>query len=592
MKRSRGPLRDLARGSSTAAARCVLARVILGFLAFGVTGCGTTWLPEPPLRRVAMVEQPPVPAPGRRPSLGALHWDQTHWPSDPDLDAQLPEPQAVARHGSNDEPGVAAEAAPRARAETLASPAFAGPRPTLRVSAGQLLLQREVAHAEDHFRSTRFAQDQLHSELQAWLPALVTRQELLREERLFEAPPGGAGAAERQGADGRGVLSARCQAWRVVALLEGPEGGYRLLRAPVSDGDLARAESLLVVGHGVMLDGMIPAGNGVALWEREAGTPHLRVVEVGTRAAHRVELPEAVHALTPVAHHPSPYGSLRFLYESPTTPPVLCEVFAAQQRLSMEPAVAFSPPAVLPGLLARRVHARAPDGARIPVTLLLPPGPPRALVIRTEPSHGIHSALGYSPIDLVLMARGIALVIVHGRQGVEAWTGQVHLPAASPGVRARDAEDLLAAMDLLAGQRVAPPGPVLAWGRARGAESLAEAVLRAPQRFAALVLEQPSAALLESLRADARDLELPPLLVSAATSHLEATHGAPLELLARWRMNVRGPPSLARVFITVPAPCERSGSAVSLAQAHHPDVPPPTWDTCRLVQFLLAHAGG
>ncbi|HWB81783.1 MAG TPA: S9 family peptidase [Nannocystaceae bacterium] len=152
---------------------------------------------------------------------------------------------------------------------------------------------------------------------------------------------------------------------------------------------------------------------------RRDGVPQLRVVDLATGDAHELDMPEPSYSIHPGQNPEYATSTLRFHYASMVTPPSVFDYDMRTRRRELRKLyeVHGYDPALL---VTERVHATAPDGVRVPITIVRR----RADVGRAQPV----LLMGYGaygrPLDawfswhrLSLVDRGIAVAIAHVRGG-------------------------------------------------------------------------------------------------------------------------------------------------------------------------------
>src|SRR5262249_46303927 len=144
---------------------------------------------------------------------------------------------------------------------------------------------------------------------------------------------------------------------------------FRLVTAPVaSPGEGSWAE-LIAHRDDVMIAGVDVFTRHYVVHEREAGLEHIRVIELAGGASHRIELPEPAYAVSPEGNAEFDAGVFRFRYQSPITPPTVYDYDMATRERTLlkrlEVLGGYDPAAYV----VERIHAQAPDGARIPISL-------------------------------------------------------------------------------------------------------------------------------------------------------------------------------------------------------------------------------
>jgi oligopeptidase B len=206
--------------------------------------------------------------------------------------------------------------------------------------------------------------------------------------------------------------------------------GFRLVRAPVSAPvsmpvsmpDPARWQELVPHREQVTLSDVTVFRDFYVLTEREHGLPHLRVCHLDGREGRRISMPDPVYGIAP---HPNPEvdtTSFLFTYQSLATPDTVYEYDAARDALTARKQAA------VPGYeraryRTERIHATAPDGARVPISLVYREDTPRdgtrPLLLHGYGAYGIAYPLAFHHARVSLLDRGVIVAVAHVRGGGE-----------------------------------------------------------------------------------------------------------------------------------------------------------------------------
>ena len=199
---------------------------------------------------------------------------------------------------------------------------------------------------------------------------------------------------------------------------------FRLVSAPVASPSREHWTAELPYRPEVKLDSTDAFRDYLVVWEREAGLRQIRIVAFASGAEHLVSFPEPVYT---VRQHENPEfdtGLLRFSYTSMITPNSVVDYDMAARtwtvRKQTEVLGGYDPARYR----TERLFATAPDGTRVPVSLVyqLPlerPGGPRPLLLNGYGAYGISSDPTFSSSSLSLLDRGFVVAIAHVRGGEE-----------------------------------------------------------------------------------------------------------------------------------------------------------------------------
>ena len=203
----------------------------------------------------------------------------------------------------------------------------------------------------------------------------------------------------------------------------GGRRNFRLVTAPVDDPRPARWTELIRHRDSVMLEGVdVFAGHYVA-HEREDGLIHLRVTALTDGATHDVAFPEPTYEVGPDANAEFRATAYRFRYQSLITPSSVYdyEMVSRERRLLKRTEVlgGYDPSRYR----SERVHATAPDGTRVPISLVCRMDTPRdgtsPMVLTAYGAYGMPYPVTFSSNRLSLLDRGVVVAIAHVRGGGE-----------------------------------------------------------------------------------------------------------------------------------------------------------------------------
>jgi len=198
---------------------------------------------------------------------------------------------------------------------------------------------------------------------------------------------------------------------------------FRLVRAPVSTPGRESWREVLPHRPDVMLEGMDFFKDHSVLVEREGGLPRLRITDLRTGESHRIAFPEPAYSAFPGANLEFEATTFRYNYQSLVTP---TSVFDYDMEKRESKLMKETP--VLGGydrtqFVSERIHATAPDGAEVPVSLVYRKGSKRdgsaPLLLTGYGAYGFPFPVTFSSNRLSLLDRGVTFAIAHVRGGGE-----------------------------------------------------------------------------------------------------------------------------------------------------------------------------
>jgi oligopeptidase B len=157
--------------------------------------------------------------------------------------------------------------------------------------------------------------------------------------------------------------------------------------------------------------------------EREDGLPRLRVTDFGTGASHRIEFPEAVYSVFAEANPEFDTRTFRFNYQSLTIPQTVYDYDVVTRERTLLKRIE-----VLGGYdpdryVGDRRYATAPDGTKIPISLVYRKGLKKngqnPTLLMGYGSYGAPMFPTFNPNRVSLLDRGFVYAIGHIRGGGE-----------------------------------------------------------------------------------------------------------------------------------------------------------------------------
>ncbi len=268
---------------------------------------------------------------------------------------------------------------------------------------------------------------------------------------------------------------------------------FRLVAAPVADpGEASWSE---VMGHreDVMLGGVELFARHCVLHERAGGFPRLRVMSLADGGIHAVDVPEAASSVRGGANAEFDTSVYRFVYESLVTPDSVFDYDMHTHNrtlLKQRPVLGGYDPAQY---ASEVVYATAPDGERIPVSLVYRrdrrADGPQPMLLTGYGAYGFPYDIHFSSARLSLLDRGVIVATAHIRGGGEMgkrWHDEGRMLA-----KKNSFTDFIAAAErLVASGYTAPQKLVIEGGSAGGLLMGAVTNLR-PDLFKAVVADVP-----------------------------------------------------------------------------------------------------
>jgi oligopeptidase B len=204
---------------------------------------------------------------------------------------------------------------------------------------------------------------------------------------------------------------------------------FRLVTAPVTDPRRESWREIIPNRPDVMLAAAEAFRTHMVLFEREGGLPYLRIVDLTAKApdalaaSHRIEFAEPAYNAS-IGENPE-FGAshVRFQYESFVTPRSIFDYDVRTRERTLrkqQPVLGGYNPSQY---VIERLHATAPDGTRVPLSIVYRRDAPRdgsaPLLLYGYGSYGISVPVNFSSNRLSLLDRGVIYAVAHVRGGGE-----------------------------------------------------------------------------------------------------------------------------------------------------------------------------
>ncbi|HEU4368967.1 MAG TPA: S9 family peptidase [Methylomirabilota bacterium] len=273
----------------------------------------------------------------------------------------------------------------------------------------------------------------------------------------------------------------------------GGRRNFRLVTAPVSDPRPSRWQELIAHRDDVMLEDVDVFADHYVVHEREDGLLRLRMTALGSGATHHVEFPEPAYEVSADVNAEFALPAYRLRYQSFITPASVFDYDVAGRRLILlkqTPVLGDWDPA---GYRSERLHALAPDGTRVPISLVYRAGTPRdgssPMLLTGYGAYGIPYPVTFSSSRLSLLDRGLTVGIAHLRGGGELgkrWHDEGRMLN-----KRTTFTDFIAAADALAAQGYTAPDRLVIEGGSAGGLLIGAVLNTRPDLCHAALLRVP-----------------------------------------------------------------------------------------------------
>ena len=198
---------------------------------------------------------------------------------------------------------------------------------------------------------------------------------------------------------------------------------FRVVTAPIADPSEAGWKPFIDHNPAVKIEGLSFFAGHIVVSEREGGLTFLRVIDMKTRASHRIATSEADYALSLAANPEFNTTTVRFTYQSMVTPSSVYDYdlnTRARTLLKQQEVLGGYDPAAYE---ARRIWAVARDGTKVPMSIVSKKGVrldgKAPLLLNAYGSYGASMAPTFSSSRLSLLDRGVIYALAYIRGGGE-----------------------------------------------------------------------------------------------------------------------------------------------------------------------------
>jgi oligopeptidase B len=274
---------------------------------------------------------------------------------------------------------------------------------------------------------------------------------------------------------------------------------YRLMTAPTEDPVRSRWREVIANRPKVMLSGLDAFRTHLVLTEREDGLPYLRIIDLAHEAADaltaskRIEFAEPAYNAMLGTNPEFDTKFVRFQYESMVTPRSVYDyaVKTGERTLRKQQPVLGEYDSAL--YVSERLHANAPDGTPIPISLVRRKSTMRdgqaPLLLYGYGSYGLSMPVTFSSNRLSLLDRGFVYAIAHIRGGGELgkpWhdAGRMHHKMAT-------FRDFIACAEYLTAKRYTTKERLVIEGGSAGGLLMGAVTNMRPDLFRAVVSHVP-----------------------------------------------------------------------------------------------------
>jgi oligopeptidase B len=268
---------------------------------------------------------------------------------------------------------------------------------------------------------------------------------------------------------------------------------FRLVTAPVAAPGPESWQEIVPHRADVMLEGVELFREHYVLLERRHGLPTFQVTDLRTGAVHEVAFPEPAYTAAPGINVEFDTTLFRYTYESLVTPRSVFDY-----EMEARTATLLKEQPVLGGYdrslyRSERLFATAPDGVRLPLSVVYRAGTPREggapVLLSGYGSYGYPLPVTFSSNRLSLLDRGVVFALAHVRGGGEmgkAWHDDGRMAK-----KRNTFTDFIAAAEHLVAQGLGAPDRLVAEGGSAGGLLMGAVANLRPDLFRAIVSKVP-----------------------------------------------------------------------------------------------------
>ena len=268
---------------------------------------------------------------------------------------------------------------------------------------------------------------------------------------------------------------------------------FRVVTAPMSDPSERNWRPFIDHNPAVKINGLSFFANHLVVSEREDGLTHLRVIDMTTKASHRIATDEPDYFLSLASNPEFDTTVVRFNYQSMVTPSSIYDYdLSTRERklLKQQPVLGGYDPSRYE---ARRLWAIARDGTKVPMSIVHRKGitldGKAPLLLYGYGSYGASGAATFSSNRLSLLDRGAIFANAYVRGGGELgedWREQGRMMK-----KLNTFQDFIDCADHLVKNKYTSPDRLVIQGGSAGGLLVGAAMNMRPDLFKAVVAEVP-----------------------------------------------------------------------------------------------------
>lgn len=355
---------------------------------------------------------------------------------------------------------------------------------------------------------------------------------------------------------------------------------FRLSRAPVAAPGRENWRDFVAHEEGRFITTFTAYRDFVVRLERRGALPHI-VIMADDGESHEIAVDEAAYALGMMDGYEYATDTLRYTYESPSTPRETYDYDMRARSRTLLKTQEVPSGHNRRNYVVERIFAPSAGGARLPVTILrrkeTPANGKAPAVLYGYGAYGLSIPADFSSAALSLVDRGAIFVIAHPRGGAEM--GRNWYLDGKLEKKQNSFSDFIAAAEALVAQKYAAKGEIVIYGGSAGGLLVGASLNQRPDLFAGAIAAVPFVDVLNTI-SDAglpltppeweewgnpvesaeefRWIEAyspydniakktyPPVMATAGLADYRVTYWEPAKWIARLRRRAKGGPFVLR----------------------------------------------
>lgn len=268
---------------------------------------------------------------------------------------------------------------------------------------------------------------------------------------------------------------------------------FRLVSAPVENPARENWREEIPARDSVTLEAVDAFAGFLVVTERFDALPHIRIREFAAGLEHHVALPETVYSVSAEVTGDFDTSLLRLTYSSLTTPETAFDYDMRARTLTLvkrEAVLGDFDPA---NCVTERIHATAPDGTKVPLSLVyrkgLKEGASHPALLYGYGAYGHSIQPSFSHVRLSLVDRGFVYAIAHIRGGGDL--GKQWHEAGRMANKMNSFTDFIAAAETLIASGYTSSRNLAIMGGSAGGLLIGAALNLRPELFGAAIAKVP-----------------------------------------------------------------------------------------------------